>query len=260
VTSGSQRSSQEQFGRLAQNYTNSTTHTTRNALVDLREFVEGRHYGVGVDIGAGPGFTAFTVAPFCDSVIATDVTPQMLEEVRKQRIERGAPQTQMALVAAEALPFKDNSIDLIVSRTASHHFVDLPAWLREVERVLAPGGLLVNGDTCAPEDLDAAAWMHDMELKRDASHGRNLAPSQWRTAVEHVGLRVTDVSMSYVLLQYPDWTERAGVGVEESAEIRAEMLSASPEAQKAFDFQENADGTVDFHWDVVVLSAVKPGG
>jgi ubiquinone/menaquinone biosynthesis C-methylase UbiE len=257
VTSGSQRSSQEQFGRLAVNYTNSTTHTTRNALVDLREFVEGRHYKVGVDIGAGPGFTAFTVAPFCDTVIATDVTPQMLEEVRRLRSERGAPETQMALVAAEALPFKNSSIDLIVSRTASHHFVDLPGWLREVERVLAPGGLLVNGDTCAPEDPAAAAWMHGIELRRDSSHGRNLAPSQWRSAVEAVGLKVTDISMSYVLLQYPDWTERAGVDANESERLRVDMLNAPDEAQTAFDFQQNPDGTIDFHWDVVVVSAEK---
>ncbi|MDA0798763.1 MAG: class I SAM-dependent methyltransferase [Chloroflexi bacterium] len=257
MTSGSQRSSQEQFGRMAQSYSNSTTHTTRNSLVDIREFVEGRHYKIGVDIGTGPGFTAFTVAPFCDRVIATDVTPQMLEEVRRLRGERDAPETQIALVAAEALPFQDASIDLIVTRTASHHFVDLPGWLREVERVLAPGGLLVNGDTCAPEDESAAAWMHEIELRRDRSHGRNLAPSQWKTAVEDAGLHVTDIAMSYVILQYPDWAERAGMTDGDSAEMRRDLLAAPDEAQQAFDFQENPDGTIDFHWDVVVVSAVK---
>ncbi len=257
MTSGSQRSSQEQFGRMARSYTNSTTHTTRNSLVDLREFVEGRQYKIGVDIGAGPGFTAFTVAPFCDSVIATDVTPQMLEEVRRLRGERGAPETQMALVAAEALPFKDASIDLVVSRTAAHHFIDQPRWLREVERVLAPGGLFVNCDTCAPEDAVAAAWMHDIELRRDGSHGRNLAPSQWEAAIEEVGLQVTDIVMSYVILQYPDWAERAGMSESDSAKMRIDLLAAPDEAQKAFDFKENPDGTIDFHWDVVVISAVK---
>lgn len=257
VTTGSQRSAQEQFGRMAQSYSNSITHTTRNSLVDLREFVEGRHFKLGVDIGTGPGFTAFTVAPFCDRVIATDVTPQMLDQVRGLRSQHGAPETQMALVAAEALPFKDGSVDLIVTRTASHHFVDLPGWLREVERVLAPGGLLVNGDTCAPEDLSAAAWMHDIELRRDSSHIRNLAPSQWKTAVEGAGLRVTEIAMSYVILQYPDWAERAGMSESASAEMRRDLLKAPEAAQAAFDFKENPDGTIDFHWDVVVLTAVK---
>lgn len=257
MTSGSQRSSQEQFGRMARNYTNSTTHTTRNALVDVREFVEGRRYKVAVDIGTGPGFTAFSVASLCDRVIATDVTPQMLGEVRRLRSERGAPDTQMALVAAEALPFKDGSVDLIVSRTASHHFVDLPRWLAEVERVLAPGGLLVNCDTCAPEDLTAAEWMHGIELRRDASHGRNLAPSQWGVAIEKAGLQVTDIAMSLVLLQYPDWAERAGMTEADSTAMRADLLAAPKEAQEAFEFRENPDGTIDFHWDVVVISAVK---
>ena len=260
MTSSSQRSSQEQFGRLATRYTTSTAHTGKNNLVDLKDFVgtQGERYHVGVDIGTGPGFTAFSIAPHCDYVIATDVTPQMLEEVRRLRHDRNAPGTQMALVAAEALPFADASVDLMVTRTAAHHFVDLPGWLREVTRVLRPGGVLVMGDTCAPEDHAVADWMHEIEMARDASHIRNLAPSAWQAAVEAAGLGVTDVAMSYVLLQWPDWAERAGMSEEASSALRNEMLNAPPAAQEAFAFAENDDGTVDFHWDVVVVRAVKP--
>ena len=262
MTSSSQRSSQEQFGRLATRYTTSTAHSGKNNLVDLNDFVgtEGERYHVAVDVGTGPGFTAFSIAPHCDHVIATDVTPQMLEEVRRLRHDRGAPDTQMALVAAEAMPFADASIDLITSRTAAHHFIDLPSWLREVARVLRPGGVLVVGDTCAPEDQAIAEWMHGIEMARDASHIRNLAPSEWQAAVEAIGLDVTEVAMSYVLLQWPDWAERAGMNEKASAALRDEMLSAPTGAQDAFAFVKNNEGTVDFHWDVVVIRAVKPGG
>ena len=260
MTSSSQRSSQEQFGRTATRYTTSTAHTKKNNLVDLKDFVgiDGEHFHIGVDIGTGPGFTAFSIAPHCDFVIATDVTPEMLEEVRRLRHDRNAPDTQMALVAAEALPFADSSVDLITSRTAAHHFVDLKGWLREVARVLHPGGLLVMGDTCAPEDHAVADWMHGIEMARDASHIRNYSPSEWQAEVEAVGLNVTDVAMSYVLLQWPDWAERAGMKTEASTALRDEMLSAPPSAQEAFEFAKNNDGTIDFHWDVVVVRAVKP--
>ena len=260
MTSSSQRSSQEQFGRTATRYTASATHSGTNSLVDLKDFVgtEGERYHIGVDIGTGPGFTAFAIAPHCDHVIATDVTPQMLEEVRGLRDERGAPGTQMALVAAEALPFADASVDLVTSRTAAHHFVDLPGWLREVARVLRPGGLLVVGDTCAPEDRAVADWMHEIEIARDTSHVRNLAPSEWQAAVEAVGLDVTDVAMSHVYLQWPDWAERAGMTEDASAALRDEMLNAPPAAREAFAFAKNDDGTIDFHWDVIVVRALKP--
>jgi len=255
----SQRSSQEQFGRTAANYATSITHSGNDSLVDLRQLLEaeGTHFGTAVDVGTGPGFTAFAIAPYCDRVIATDVTPQMLEEVRRLRHEREAPKTQMALAAAESLPFADGSIDLVTCRTAAHHFVNLPGWLREVARVLSPGGLLIVADTCAPEDPESAAWMHDIELRRDASHIKNLAPSEWHTAIKEAGLSVTGSAMSYVLLQYPDWAERAGMTEPDSTVMRVDLLRAPEGAQRAFDFQENADRTIDFHWDVVAVSAVK---
>lgn len=260
MTDRPQRSSQEQFGRMATAYSTSTTHLQRNALADVGDFLKAipGPYRVGLDIGTGPGFTAFAIAPYCETVIATDVTPQMLEQVRSLRDERGAPHTQIALAAAEALPFKDASVDLVVTRTASHHFLDFDRWLRETHRILTPGGVLIACDTCAPEDQAAAEWMHDIEVRRDASHVRNLPPSQWRKAVESARLTVNDIAMSYVSLQYPDWTQRAGMPDADAELMRRDMLAAPPEAQRAFDFQENPDGTIDFHWDVIVLTATKP--
>jgi ubiquinone/menaquinone biosynthesis C-methylase UbiE len=259
MTSGSQRSSQEQFGRTAARYTTSKTHSGNDSLVDLQEFVAayGTRFRTAVDIGTGPGFTAFAIAPYADRVVATDVTPQMLEQVRGLREQRGAPQTQMALVAAEALPFANDSIDLITCRTAAHHFVDLLGWLAEVERVLSPGGLFLIADTCAPEDPAIAEWMHYVEVTRDASHVRNLSPSEWREAVAATGLTVTDSAMSYVYLEYPDWAERAGMTPEAMESIKSDMLGAAPSAKQAFGIEARGDGIIDFHWDVVVVSAVK---
>ena len=91
----SQRSSQEQFGRTAANYATSVTHNGNDSLVDLRALLEaeGTRFRTAVDVGTGPGFMAFAIAPYCERVIATDVTPQMLEEVRRLRHDRSAPAT-----------------------------------------------------------------------------------------------------------------------------------------------------------------------
>ncbi len=261
MTSGSQRGAQAQFGRMAASYTTSRTHSGNDSLVDLRGYVEaeGRRFHTAVDVGTGPGFTAFALAPFAHRVIATDITPQMLEQVRLLRSERGAPETQMALAAAESLPFRNASVDLLTCRTAAHHFVDLPRWLDEVARVLAPQGLFVVADTCAPEDRAAASWMHEIERKRDPSHVRNLPSSEWRSAVEAAGLQVTDTAQSYVHLEYPDWAERAGMSPTSMASLANDLASAPADIKRAFGIQPHDDGTIDFHWDVVVLRAVKPG-
>ena len=252
------RSSQSQFGRLAGAYGASKTHAQAGALASAASMLSDRRYGYAVDIGAGPGFTAFAIADHCDRVIATDVTPEMLEQARSLRSERGAPQTELMLTAAESLPCHDGSLDLITCRTAAHHFLNVDAWLSEVHRALAPGGELILIDTVSPDDAEATAWMHDIEIWRDPSHVRNLAEAEWLDAIERAGLRVAETALSRVDLEYPDWTERAGMAAEEAAQLGQALKDAPPAAAGAFGITPKADGLIEFYWPVLSVKAVKP--
>ena len=253
-----ERSSQSQFGRLANAYRESKTHSRDNGLVGAASMLSDRRYGIAVDVGAGPGFTAFAIADRCDHVIATDVTPEMLEQARSLRVERGAPQTQMMLATAEALPYRDGSIDLITCRTAAHHFVDVEAWLGEVARVLSPGGELILIDTVSPDDAEAEEWMHRIEIWRDPSHARNLTTSEWENATVDAGMRVVETAMSRVYLEYPDWAERAGMDGESSVLLGQALAEAPPSAREAFGITPHDGGVVDFYWPILTMKAVKP--
>ena len=253
-----ERSSQRQFGRLAGAYGASKTHAQPGALASAASLLSDRRYGTALDIGAGPGFTAFAVAERCDRVIATDVTPEMLAQARALRTERGAPQTELALAAAEALPCRDGSVDLITCRTAAHHFLDVDAWLREVCRALTPGGELILIDTISPDDADAAAWMHDIEIWRDPSHVRNLTEAAWRRSIERAGLRVAEAALSRVDLEYPDWTQRAGMPEDEAIRLGRALADAPPAAAGAFGISPQADGAITFYWPILSVKAIKP--
>lgn len=252
------RTSRSQFGRLAAAYRDSATHARDGALVSAASFLSDRRYGVAVDVGAGPGFSAFAVAPQCDRVIATDVTPEMLEQARALRAERGAPHTELVLAAAEALPFRDGSIDLVVCRTAAHHFLDADAWLAETARVLAPNGELILIDTVSPDDAEAAAWMHEIETRRDPSHVRNLSVDGWLAAARRAGLRVVQTDLSRVDLAYPDWTERAGMDQSEAVRLGEALANAPPPAREAFGITPEEGGAVRFFWPILAMKAVKP--
>ena len=252
------RSSQSQFGRLAGAYGASKTHAQAGALASAASMLGDRRYGTAMDIGAGPGFTAFAVAGRCDRVIATDVTPEMLEQARSLRGERGAPQTELMLTAAESLPCRDGSIDLITCRTAAHHFLNVDSWLAEVNRALAPGGELILIDTVSPDDTEATAWMHDIEMWRDPSHVRNLAESEWLDAIERAGMSVTETALSRVDLEYPDWTERAGMPEEEAIRLGQALKDAPAAAAQAFGITPKADGLIEFYWPILSVKAVKP--
>ena len=253
-----QRSAQGHFGRLAAAYRDSKTHAQPNALASADAFLGNRRYAVAVDIGAGPGFTAFAIADRCDRVIATDITPEMLEQARSLRAERGAPQTELMLAAAERLPFASGAVDLVTCRTAAHHFLDVDAWLAEVARILAPGGELILIDTVSPDDAEAAAWMHDIELWRDPSHARNLAAGEWSAAAQRAGLRVGVMAPSRVDLEYPDWTRRAGMDDSEAEKLGDALRNAPPSAKSAFGIDPRGDGTINFYWPVVTIKALKP--
>ena len=252
------RSSQSQFGRLAGAYGTSKTHAQAGALASAASMLGDRRYGTAMDIGAGPGFTAFAVADHCDRVIATDVTPEMLEQARSLRSERGAPQTELMLTAAESLPCRDGSLDLITCRTAAHHFLNIDSWLAEVHRALAPGGELILIDTVSPDGAEATAWMHEIEIWRDPSHVRNLAESEWLDAIERAGMRVAETALSRVDLEYPDWTERAGMPEEEATRLGQALKDAPAAAAQAFGITPKADGLIEFYWPILSVKAVKP--
>lgn len=254
------RSSQSQFGRLAAAYGTSKTHAQQGALASAAAMLSDRRYGTAMDIGAGPGFTAFAVADHCDRVIATDVTPEMLEQARALRAERGAPQTELVLTAAESLPCRDDSLDLITSRTAAHHFLNIDVWLAEVHRALAPGGELILVDTISPDDAEAESWMHGIEIWRDPSHVRNPTETEWLSAIERAGLRVLETALSRVDLEFPDWTERAGMHGEEAARLGQALRDAPQAALEAFGITPRDDGTIEFYWPILSVKAVKPQG
>jgi SAM-dependent methyltransferase len=56
---------------------------------------------------------------------------------------------------AEALPLPDHSFDAVLNVESSHHYPDTGRFLREVERVLRPGGVLLLSDFRASHDAAA---------------------------------------------------------------------------------------------------------
>jgi malonyl-CoA O-methyltransferase len=71
------------------------------------------------------------------SVVAVDMSPEML---------RRAPLSQRVRADMSRLPFVGGLFDLVVSGLAVGHAPRLDEWMREVARVLAPGGHLVYSD------------------------------------------------------------------------------------------------------------------
>lgn len=101
-------------------------------------------------MGCGAGHASFVAAQHVKQVVAYDLSSQMLEVVAKAAKDRGLDNIATRQGYAESLPFEDNVFDVVISRYSAHHWHDVGRALREVNRVLKPGGVLIVMDVMSP--------------------------------------------------------------------------------------------------------------
>jgi 2-polyprenyl-3-methyl-5-hydroxy-6-metoxy-1,4-benzoquinol methylase len=120
--------------------------------------------GVAVDVGCGTGraLVPLRAAVGPDgTVIALDVTPEMLHAARPASAAAGAARV---LADARVLPLADASADAIFAAGLVNHLPDTAAGLRELARVTRPGGLLV---LFQPSGRAALAARHGHSVSHD---------------------------------------------------------------------------------------------
>ena len=248
---------QDQFGRQASWYVTSSVHQQSEGLDALVRLAAPLPAHRALDIATGTGFTALALAPRCATVIGVDLTYGMVREARRLAEQRRVSNLSLCLGDAEALPFQSNTFDIVACRHAAHHFADLARGLQEMTRVVKVGGRLVLEDTCAPEEPALASRMNEWEHRRDPSHRENRPPSRLRQMLEAAGLRVEADALGLVQQTFGDWARRAGVPQPDADALRASFLGAPPEARAAFRIRVEADGTLHFAWNEIVILGVK---
>lgn len=142
--------------------------------------------GLWVDLGAGKGQVAIPLIEATGNpVVMLDPKRESMAEGLKIAREKGLEDRLAAVVGvAEDMPFLDNSVDLLVSRGSIFFWDDAPQGLREVYRVLRPGGKayigggagsgypkwavekLIQGRKERASGDDAEKWKRFIELRR----------------------------------------------------------------------------------------------
>lgn len=245
---------ERQFGPRASDYFNSAVHASGPDLAALIDLPRGHAQAHVLDLGCGGGHVALNVATHVRSLIAYDLSPEMLAIVESKARERRLENVTTSQGLAEHLPFGDGCFDIVLSRYSAHHWHDFAAGLREAARVLKPGGIARFVDTVAPANPMLDTFFQAIELLRDPSHVRNYAESEWKSALALAGLRYERTQSFRVRLDFVSWVARMATPAVQVEAIRALQKAVSPEV--AAYFETASDGS--FSIDVALFETRKP--
>jgi ubiquinone/menaquinone biosynthesis C-methylase UbiE len=98
-----------------------------------------------LEIGAGTGYFSLNLmqAGVLRDVTCTDISPGMVSTLGENARRLGLSGVRATRADAEALPFGDESFDLVLGHAVLHHLPDLERAFGEFQRVLRPGGRIV---------------------------------------------------------------------------------------------------------------------
>ncbi len=249
-----------QFGAHADRYVSSVHHATGESLDRLIALAAPHPDWRALDVATGGGHTALALAPLVREVVATDITPKMLQAAEEFLRSRGVTNARFQEADATALPFGDAEFDLVTCRIAPHHFSDCTRFVRETARVLKPGGLAVLIDNVVPEDWEAADFINRFETIRDPSHHRAYGEREWVAFFRDAGLEILALERFRKSRDFAVWTLMMSVNDATKAELRQMLLHAPRGAREALAPEEDPDGALRFYLDEILISASRPRG
>jgi SAM-dependent methyltransferase len=206
------------YGRFfAAIYDHVMASTEKDGLGAHRAAVVSQATGDVLEIGGGTGANLGHYGPGVTSLTITEPELPMAKRVQS-RIAELAPEALFVRAPAEDLPFNDDSFDTVVSTLVLCTVDDQPRALRELRRVLRPGGRLLFIEHVRSDDPKLARHQDRMlGLNRRIGHGCHCNRPTLDT-IRAAGFEVAELTHDE-LRHAPKWVRPliAGVAVSGSA-------------------------------------------
>lgn len=151
----------------------------------LRPLASGEHV---VDLGAGAGFDCFVAALAVGPrgrVVGIDMTPEMLHKSRATARQVGVDNIEFREGLIEDVPVDDCWADVVISNGVLNLVADKPGAMREIARILRPGGTLAFADIAVGRAVPEEA-VCNIDLWTDCIAGGQSVDA-WRRLMRDAG-------------------------------------------------------------------------
>ena len=153
---------------------------------------------VVLDLGSGGGIDVILSARRVGrsgKAYGLDMTDEMLDLARRNAAEAGVDNVEFLKGHIEAIPLPDSSVDVVISNCVINLSTDKARVLREVARVLRPGGRFAVSDVIADPDIDE-------ETRSDIAQWTGciagaLTEQDYRSLLAAAGLTDADVNETH---------------------------------------------------------------
>lgn len=244
------RTAQRAFARQARAYSRSPLQTDPVRLSRLVDFVRPRPGERALDVACGPGIVTGALERAGLLAAGIDLAREMIREA----VPRGGRYVQGNV---DRLPFPASTFDVAVCRNACHHFPAPQAVMREMARVLRPGGRVIVEDMCAPDDPPARDYHETIERLRDVSHVRTLTRGEFADLAAGAGLIGFEAAPLAFVIEFDEWIDRA-YPVPEKRE-RARLLMEGAVGNQACGLRVfREDGLLKFERRSLIWRALRP--
>lgn len=172
----------------------------------ISTFLEPNDGAKVLDIGCNTGGEAIYLVNKGYDVVAGDPNDVALELARQRCSKFDWRPPEFVCFDAHRLPFASESFDFVVCWEVLHHLADLPVALREIQRVLRPGGRGIAYEPYALNPYRRFSELRHWYTTRGKGIERSFTESQLERSLTQAGLQVSKIS--HVSIGLSSWKAR----------------------------------------------------
>lgn len=165
----------------------------------FREKLSDRSAGKALDVGCGQGYFLQVVMDYSkdiESIVGVDIIHNYLKAAAEKFTDR---RVSFSTQKAESLAFRDNTFDTVSVCVSLHHMSDAGKALKEMKRVLKPGGLMIIAEMHQTDQNEAQMtqilWHHlgaQMDRLLGVCHNETFHRDELLALVKETGLTVNE--------------------------------------------------------------------